>query len=620
MAFGKAVVSEPADLLEHPLGELPGDPLGHHACHQPVAVPVDPPGAMPRRHVAAKLIGLARRVVGRHHRELHHLLLKERHPERLAQHRFETRMRIVGRLLAVATPQVGMDHPAGDRAGTHDADLDDQIVVVAGLEPGQHRHLRAALDLKDADRVPTADQSVGPRIVGRDPMERQAPIVMPFEQTKAQVELGQRAEPEQVHLEEPEVLQVVLVPLDHGAPGHRRVLDRHEIMDRLVAEEEAARMDREMPREVLDLCAQPGEVVVQRGGRVEPGVRELRRPERGVVREQPGEAVEGGLGETERLADLAHRGPGTIAHHIRHHGGVIASVPAIDVLDHLLASRVHDVEVDVGRLVPLTRQEPLEQQIDPHRIDRRDPEAVADHRVRGRAAALAEDPLAPAVLDDLPHGQEVAAVVELVDQRELLVDLLPDGRWHATGAGEVLARPAQGDLAKPCGRGLAVGESLGRIAVADLGQGEGAAPRHLVRALDERRLVGEQPCHRLRRLEIVLGIGLDQPAGGGEGDAVADAGEDILKIAACRCVVEHLGGGDQGEAGALGVPAHACLPAHLLGAAMSAHHRVQAVAERVVHRRDDPVWHFIPDQQAPIAAPERNEAVGPRADLRPGHA
>ena len=61
---------------------------------------------------------------------------------------------------------------------------------------------------------------------------------MPLEQTEAQVELGQRPEPQQIHLEQAEVLQIVLVPLDHGAAGHRRVLDRHQVVHRLVAEEE----------------------------------------------------------------------------------------------------------------------------------------------------------------------------------------------------------------------------------------------------------------------------------------------------------------------------------------------------------------------------------------------
>ena len=101
---------------------------------------------------------------------------------------------------------------------------------------------------------------------------------------------------------------------------------------------------------------------------------------------------------------------------------------------------------------------------------------------------------------------------------------------------------------------------------------------------------------------------------------MADAGENVLKIAACRCVVQHLGGGDQREAGALGMPAHPCLLANLLGAAMPAHHHVQPVAERIAHRRDDRARLIVPNQQAPVAAPKRDEPLRPRADFRPGHA
>ena len=286
-----------------------------------------------------------------------------------------------------------------------------RLVVMARPEPRQHRHLRAALDLENADRIRAADPVVGPRIVRRDPVERQAPAIMLLDQPKTEIELREGAEPQQVHLEQAEILQVVLVPLDDRPAGPRRVLDRHQVVDRLVAEQEPARMDREVPRHAPDLLAQPEEVAVQRSGRVEPGVRQPRRIERTATRQQPGGAADRGSGDPERPADLPHGRPAAIADDVRHHGGVVAAVLPVDVPDHLLAPRMHDVEVDVGRLAPLARQEPLEQQIDPRRIDCRDPEAVADHRVRRRAAALAENPLLPAVADDLPHGQEIAPVV-----------------------------------------------------------------------------------------------------------------------------------------------------------------------------------------------------------------
>ena len=57
------------------------------------------------------------------------------------------------RLDAVAPAQIGMHHVALDRPRPHDRDLDDEIVEAARLQSRQHRHLRAAFDLKHADEI-----------------------------------------------------------------------------------------------------------------------------------------------------------------------------------------------------------------------------------------------------------------------------------------------------------------------------------------------------------------------------------------------------------------------------------------------------------------------------------
>ena len=46
-----------------------------------------------------------------------------------------------------------MHHVALDRARPHDRHLDDEIVEFLRLQPRQHGHLRAALDLEDAERI-----------------------------------------------------------------------------------------------------------------------------------------------------------------------------------------------------------------------------------------------------------------------------------------------------------------------------------------------------------------------------------------------------------------------------------------------------------------------------------
>ena len=56
-------------------------------------------------------------------------------------------------LLSVSPAQVGVHHPSGDGTGPNDADFDDDVVVVARFQPGEHRHLCAAFQLKDPYRV-----------------------------------------------------------------------------------------------------------------------------------------------------------------------------------------------------------------------------------------------------------------------------------------------------------------------------------------------------------------------------------------------------------------------------------------------------------------------------------
>ena len=92
----------------------------------------------------------------------------------------------------------------------------------------------------------------------------------------------------------------------------------------------------------------------------------------------------------------------------------------VDVLDDLLAPLVLEVDVDVGRLVALGRDEALEQQPAAHRIDRGDAQAVAHRRIGRRAAALAEDVLRARVAHDVVDGEKIGRVVARRDQGELV--------------------------------------------------------------------------------------------------------------------------------------------------------------------------------------------------------
>jgi hypothetical protein len=124
-----------------------------------------------------------------------------------------------------------------------------------------------------------------------------------------------------------------------------------------------------------------------------------------------------------RLRHLAQRRARPVRDDVRDLRGAVAPVPLVDVLDHLLAALVLDVEVDVGRAVAFGRQEPFEQQAELHRVGLGDAERVTDRAVRRAAAALAVDVGVPAELDDVVQQQEVAGEAELLDHRQLVLEL-----------------------------------------------------------------------------------------------------------------------------------------------------------------------------------------------------
>ena len=138
---------------------------------------------------------------------------------------------------------------------------------------------------------------------------------------------------------------------------------------------------------------------------------------------------------------------GAVADHRGGEPGAVAAVFLVDVLDHLLAPLVLEIDVDVGRLAARGADKALEQHVDAGRVDRGDAEAVAHHRIGRRAAPLAQDAAAARERDDVVHGQEIAGEIELLDQRQLVLDQAADmlGMLAGSAARQTLsAVPGEG--------------------------------------------------------------------------------------------------------------------------------------------------------------------------------
>ena len=92
------------------------------------------------------------------------------------------------------------------------------------------------------------------------------------------------------------------------------------------------------------------------------------------------------------------------------------------VLDHFAAPVHAEVDVDIGHRHALGIQEALEQQHILHRIDVRDLHAVGHQRAGRRPAPRAHrDALLPRVADKVPHDQEVARKLHLLDDVDFAV-------------------------------------------------------------------------------------------------------------------------------------------------------------------------------------------------------
>ena len=402
-----------------------------------------------------------------------------------------------------------MDHLADDRPRADDRDLDDQVVEAPGPEARERRHLGAALHLEEPDRVGRLEEPVHRRVVGRQMREVHLAAGGPAELDRL-FEGRHHPEPEEIHLDDPEIGAVVLVPLHDDPARHRRRLERHHLVEPARREHHAARVLAEVARE-------PDDGVPERGKAPDPRIREIGAgaPEvpggRLLIRipvapagDVLGEPVEEVRREAERFPDLADRAPRLVGDDVGSHRGAGPAVALVDVLDDRLAAVPRrEVEIDVGPFPPLLREEALEEEVHPDRVHGRDAEAVADRAVRRRAPALDEDPPRARLADDVPDDQEVAGEVELLDETELPVELLTHARRH----GAIPAAGAGGDeLAEVGALRPSIGHRIGGEAIPEILEGEAAARGDLAGRGHGRRKVGEAAGHLGRGPEVALGV------------------------------------------------------------------------------------------------------------------
>ena len=548
MAFGEAVFAEPLDLPEAACGEVGVVAAGDHAFDELVLEAADRAAAPEGGHRTAQAVGLGGSEACGDDGNPHGLFLEQGYAECLAQDGFKLCPRVDDGLVSLAATQIRMDHAALDGARADDRNLDHEIVELPRSQAWQHGHLCAALDLEDAEGIGAAQHVVDGGFFPGDGRERGREAVMVVQHCQGLAHAGEHAEREHVDLEDAEGVEVVLVPFDDRASFHGGIRDGDQLVEASPCHHEAADMLGEVAREVAELAGQCEREAEPAVGRVEAEAPDFvfHGGRGGPV---PERACEGADGVFRKAEDLAHVADGAAAPVADDRGGeacAVASVAGVDVLDDFLAALVLEVDVDVWGLAALGRDEALEQEVDLVRVDFRDVEAVADGRVRSRAAALAEDPPAACKAHDVVDGQEIGCVVEFGDEPVFVVQSLANTRWNA--ARIALCRALFGERHERfLWRGEAFAGFLG-VFVAQVVEREAAGfgkPDCLGNGLG---VAAEQAGHLGGRLEVSFGVGLEVEAGTLEGRVLADAGKHVLEGPACRRVVEGVSHGDHGDA------------------------------------------------------------------------
>ena len=160
-------------------------------------------------------------------------------------------------------------------------------------------------------------------------------------------------------------------------------------------------------------------------------------------------------------------------------------------------------------------------------------------------AALHEDVLLTAVIDDVPDDQEVAGEIELLDEIELAGNLC--ARLVVIGPIPI-ARAHLRHVAEERGGGFARRHGIDRESISQI--------RHRVlEPLGQRRrsrerfgTIGKQLRHHLGRLEVALGISCQPSSRGIERRVVPHAGEHVEERTLGRRGAPHVVGGDDRHA------------------------------------------------------------------------
>ena len=357
---------------------------------------------------------------------------------------------------------------------------------------------------------------------------------------------GEHAQRQHVDFHQPEFVDIVLVPLDDAASGHRGVLDRHQPIQATTADDEAADMLRKMARETTQDVGedQPflhawtvgiepdgGKTLGQLLTLVPPGQRR-------------GQGVDAVAVDAECPANIAQGRACAVADHGGGQRGALAAVSVVEVLDNLLSPPMLEINVDVGRFVTFFRNETFEQQLRPGRVDLGDAQRVTHRRIGRRATPLAQDAACPGKFHHIVDREKVRLVAQLGDQGEFAFNQRAHFRRNAFGIARGKPRFHLGTQVGAWR--LAAGNNLLRIFIAQFVERKAT---HSGDTHAFRQQLGRIKTRQTQAwTQMTLAVGEECMAGRVDRRFQTQGGQHILQGTAATCVHVHVTRRDQRQA------------------------------------------------------------------------
>src|SRR6266576_721365 len=227
MRFRKSVKRERRDRMQNFLDHLRRDLIARHRLTQFHAYLVHSLFRTMKTESTPQFLCFVAGKIRHDHRDLEHLFLKQRHPQGALQHWLQSFVEISDLFFSGTPRQIGMHHIALNWPWADDRDFNHHIVKTFRLQSRQRRHLSPTFDLENSDGVSRLHhlESFGVVLRNVSQIEWAATFTTKL---KRILHYRHHAEPKQIDFHNAEVFAIILVPLRHHPPRHRRIFQWHK--------------------------------------------------------------------------------------------------------------------------------------------------------------------------------------------------------------------------------------------------------------------------------------------------------------------------------------------------------------------------------------------------------